>query len=878
MSSSASGQKKRGPVCMAALPKTTETTSEHGTFAATKPSHSSANDSTSSRKKAPVRESRSPSRRQRASPAPQRKSPRLTKRTKTGAAEHAPHDDAILNGRFTAETKRTGKRESAGREVDIANHETKSDKKESQPTCNDKTNEAAKSVYPCLVYTRDELMKLRKNEISKRKHADLDERYFVGNKWNPDLWHQSFGSGASDKQQKKSESDVSKFEDQKRGHQEDNEESSNHHHHNNNDSSVDLRPHMGKSHAFRSTHRTGYENDTRLEWRKGKQSVESDGWESKRNVRKDVDDADWQLDNKRRPRLNSYSKPLDLHQHKEWSDEEEPEWMTHGPTSQLEFIELRGFDDEDERRQMVDSKEEKKIEDKHKRQENKKNREKEIELRMKDGAETSRTAMTETSRFDFNDFLKSATMFANTEEPPTDTSVNSGRNSSRFQQYFSMSEQSKGYGDPLANRVPSSHTNHKELAPGVAALFQSANCSAREIPLLALTEDEFRQSSKEVDPAVLQMFNEMDVAGNVKQNENMVSEEQMSNMRERHTVLHEEEELQGSPTGDGEVETRAENKMSPQPRVPVAFLPTAVIRKMHNDGQLQSGLVNDKIKSASHQTKTSNSPSPTSLSNLSSSAQFRVLQEHQMRQQELLWQQQRARQQFIRQRQILHEQQIGRQRELQRQALLEAEMRRRQAQLLTLRKFAIDRGLPLDMDPHLVYQLFQQYHVKMRALQLRQMQQQQQQRNQLPANGTGLSRYASQATAAAQQMGRIGSRVLGSGQSAAIPGAVGREHHVKIADQTSGMTSPGRTSPVSFTGTPPPSLRPIPHHPRVTYEQLLAAQRPRLIQQQMTDPDYPPAGGLAKWLAQQPAPNSIDSAKTLDQMLSVEELEQKQTD
>ena len=65
---------------------------------------------------------------------------------------------------------------------------------------------------------------------------------------------------------------------------------------------------MGKSHAFRSTHRTGYENDTRLEWRKGKQSVESDGWESKRNVRKDVDDADWQLDNKRRPRLNSYSK------------------------------------------------------------------------------------------------------------------------------------------------------------------------------------------------------------------------------------------------------------------------------------------------------------------------------------------------------------------------------------------------------------------------------------------------------------------------------------------------------------------------------------------------------------------------------------------
>ena len=38
-----------------------------------------------------------------------------------------------------------------------------------------------------------------------------------------------------------------------------------------------------------------------------------------------------------------------------WSDEEEPEWMTHGPTSQLEFIELRGFDDEEERRENIDN-------------------------------------------------------------------------------------------------------------------------------------------------------------------------------------------------------------------------------------------------------------------------------------------------------------------------------------------------------------------------------------------------------------------------------------------------------------------------------------------------------------------------------------------
>lgn len=42
----------------------------------------------------------------------------------------------------------------------------------------------------------------------------------------------------------------------------------------------------------------------------------------------------------------------------------------------------------------------------------------------------------------------------------------------------------------------------------------------------------------------------------------------------------------------------------------------------------------------------------------------------------------------------------------------------------------------------------------------------------------------------------------------------------------------GRNSPVSFTGTPPPSLRPIPHHPlqQLTHEQLLAAHRARLMQ------------------------------------------------
>jgi hypothetical protein len=46
---------------------------------------------------------------------------------------------------------------------------------------------------------------------------------------------------------------------------------------------------------------------------------------------------------------------LSLEQPSVWSDEEEPEWMTHGPTSQLEFIELRGFDDEEQRREMVDN-------------------------------------------------------------------------------------------------------------------------------------------------------------------------------------------------------------------------------------------------------------------------------------------------------------------------------------------------------------------------------------------------------------------------------------------------------------------------------------------------------------------------------------------
>ena len=74
------------------------------------------------------------------------------------------------------------------------------------------------------------------------------------------------------------------------------------------DSSVDLRPHMGKSQTFRSSHRTGYENDNGLEWRRGKHSSENDGWEGRGSRRRNSDNGDWQIDHKRRPRLNSHSK------------------------------------------------------------------------------------------------------------------------------------------------------------------------------------------------------------------------------------------------------------------------------------------------------------------------------------------------------------------------------------------------------------------------------------------------------------------------------------------------------------------------------------------------------------------------------------------
>ena len=206
---------------------------------------------------------------------------------------------------------------------------------------------------------------------------------------------------------------------------------------------------------------------------------------------------------------------------------------------------------------------------------------------------------------------------------------------------------------------------------------------------------------------------------------------------------------------------------------------------------LQLGQLNDKMRSDSRHVRPANSASPTALADLSDSSRMRVLQEHKMRQQELLWQQQRARQEFIRQRQILHEQQIGRQRELQRRALVEAEIKRRQAQLLTLRKFAIDRGLPSDTDPRVVYHLFQQYQFqKMRQMQLRQIQQQQQhQRSLSPVGGTGVPGYASQ-TVMAQQMARLGVRVSSSGQ---FHGAVGGDsYRLKVADQSSGGKSPGR--------------------------------------------------------------------------------------
>jgi hypothetical protein len=386
-----------------------------------------------------------------------------------------------------------------------------------------------------------------------------------------------------------------------------------------------------------------------------------------------------------------------------------------------------------------------------------------------------------------------------------------------------------------------------------------------------VTEEELRQNDS-VDhntPTQLQMFSRMGVLTQSKdETERAMSQSDMTKPGGRNDVL--DGELEISQNLDGVMETRDRNKVSSQPRVPATFLPTAVIRKMHHEGHLQPGQLNDKIRSDLRHARMANS-SPTALSDVSDSSRMRILQEHQMRQQELLWQQQRARQEFIRQRQILHEQQIGRQRELQRRALLEAEMKRRQAQLLTLRKFAIDRGLPPDTDPRVLFHLLQQYQLqKMRQMQLHQLQQQQQQR---PRSLSPVSQAMM-----AQQMARLGVRVPSSGQ---LHGASGGDaYRLKGGEQSSGGKSPGRNSPVAFTGTPPPSLRPIPHHPlpQLTHEQLLAAHRARLLQQSPKESESAAVAALSKWFGQQQLSNTSDGVTNLEHMMSVKELEQNQTE
>jgi hypothetical protein len=273
---------------MAAKARNAKAATDHGTYGVKRQFASSASDPPSQRSKAPSRESRSPNRPQRHSPAPQRKSPRTVKRGKGTAGEQSVQEERTA--RSTVRKAVTGK-ENDQVDNDITSNERYTELTSSLETCETRK----KSPSDRIVYTRDELMTLRKSEFSNKIHEDLDERYVVGKKWNPDLWHQSIGPEQSNREQDKEELYETKAEGK---HEMDNA----------GDSTVDLRPHMGKSQTFRSSHRTGYENDNGLEWRRGKHSFESDGWEGKGGRRRTSDNGEWQLDHKRRPRLNSQSR------------------------------------------------------------------------------------------------------------------------------------------------------------------------------------------------------------------------------------------------------------------------------------------------------------------------------------------------------------------------------------------------------------------------------------------------------------------------------------------------------------------------------------------------------------------------------------------
>ena len=166
-----------------------------------------------------------------------------------------------------------------------------------------------------------------------------------------------------------------------------------------------------------------------------------------------------------------------------------------------------------------------------------------------------------------------------------DSSLNTNLNSSRFTQYFSskstasftsgcmnppyncllntVSEQSLNHQTVPTNHV-SSHTKSDRLAPGVAALFQSANFSSnREIPPLALTEDELRQSDSVDDAAAqLQMFSRMRMLTQSKSEaEKAMSQRDTVRPGGRNYVLDGDRELEANQNIDDEMEMKDRNKV-----------------------------------------------------------------------------------------------------------------------------------------------------------------------------------------------------------------------------------------------------------------------------------------------------------------------------
>ncbi|XP_065831240.1 micronuclear linker histone polyprotein-like [Oscarella lobularis] len=648
------------------------------------------------------------------------------KRKPPPPATSTPSADAKNLGRSSRDSPVSGRRSpkpssrrSKGNGKTSAVTSTSANEKKSQQskrattttTTDNEAVEEPKSSSFRMSYTSEELLKLGDSDLAKVKPSYLDPKFEVTGVWNLDAWMQSLSVN----------SDASPETDTFKSFSE----------------SVSLAPRsVGTGFTCSKTSDKKPESSTlTMEFRP--RNDQGKGW---RSSSKD----DWRRGNKdgKKSRDGKFKILGEESYGGREEEEEEPEWMTFAPTSQMEFIELKGFDD-DEDRHKHDAEAGEKDED--------------------DGAALNERSATGKTDFNLDDFFKSdGGQNFTADKAPAPPPPSEEARFSRFTQWFGGRDEESA----VASNQPAKDATTSEPRNGSS------------MPLLLQHLMQSAQNEKSPQVGEAPKKNVMDVE-NV---EKMLQERHADPRREQDDVAKEKE------------------KTSPAPKVPAAFLPTSVIKKMHHEGNLQPGILADKPKSPVSSERTQY----PSLDD-----RQRAFIESQRKQQEILLQQHRAREDLLYQRQLLHEQQMSRQREMQHRALMEAEYRRRQSVVLALRKFAIDHGLPPDLDPRVLYQYYQRFQ-QQRLQQHLQQQQQQQQRN--------ISPNPAAAAALAQHLARAG--VRNTNIAASYQGVF------------PGVTSPGRNSPVSFTGTPPPSLRPIPKHPLQGQDGIVTAGQ---------------AGGLSKW-------------------------------